>query len=86
MFDREHGIALHAMQGNQASSRGEEEVSWFFSSCGGNLGHNLELWRGWHFKTVVFSAMLSFDISKVASFERHLEILLEAWQHTWDAS
>ena len=31
MFDGEHGIALNAMQGNQASSRGEEKVSWFFS-------------------------------------------------------
>ena len=30
MFDGEHGIALHAMQGNQASSHGEGEVSWFF--------------------------------------------------------
>ena len=38
MFDVEHGIALHAMQGNQASSHGEGEVSWFFSSCTRNLG------------------------------------------------
>ena len=30
-------------QGNQASSRGKGEVSWFFSSCGGNLGYILEL-------------------------------------------
>ena len=42
MFDGEHGIALHAMQGNQASSCGEEEFSWFFSSCSGNLGYILE--------------------------------------------
>ena len=34
MFDWENAISLHAMQGNQASSRGEEEVSWVFSSCG----------------------------------------------------
>ena len=32
MFDGEHGIDLHAMQGNHASSHGEWEVSWFFSS------------------------------------------------------
>ena len=32
MFDWENTIALHAMQGNQASSRGEGEVSWVFSS------------------------------------------------------
>ena len=34
MFDWENAIALHAMQGNRASSRGEGEVSWIFSSCG----------------------------------------------------
>ena len=28
MFDWENAIALHAMQGNRASSRGEGEVSW----------------------------------------------------------
>ena len=43
VFDVGHGIALHAMQGNRASSRGEGEVSLFFSCCGGNLGYILEL-------------------------------------------
>ena len=38
LFDVEHGIALQAMHVNGASSRVEEEVSWFFSSCGCNLG------------------------------------------------
>ena len=37
MFDWENAIALHAMQGNRASSRGEEDVSWVFSSCGRHL-------------------------------------------------
>ena len=37
MFFGERGIALHAMQGKQASSRGEGEFSLFFSSFGGNL-------------------------------------------------
>ena len=46
LFDWEQGIALHAMQGNRASSLSEEEVSWFFSSCGGNLGYILELGQG----------------------------------------
>ena len=32
MFDWEYGIALHAMQGNQASSSGKGDVSWDFSS------------------------------------------------------
>ena len=36
MFDGEHGIALHAIQWNRASSRHGGEVSWFFSSFGGN--------------------------------------------------
>ena len=46
MFDWENAIALHAMQGNRASSRGQGEVSWFSSSCGRNLGNILELrWR-----------------------------------------
>ena len=34
LFDWENAIALHAMQGNRASSRGEGEVSWVFSSSG----------------------------------------------------
>ena len=38
MFDWENAIALHAMQGNRASSRGEGEVSWVFSSCVRNCG------------------------------------------------
>ena len=46
VFDGEHGIALHAMQGNRASSHSEGDVSWFFSSCGWNLLYILELWRG----------------------------------------
>ena len=46
MFDWEQGIALQAMQGNRASYLSEGEVSWFFLSCGGNLGHILELRQG----------------------------------------
>ena len=41
MFDWEHGMALHTMQGNWASSLIKGEVSWFFSNCGGNLGYIL---------------------------------------------
>ena len=37
-FDVELGIALHAIQGNGASSVSEGDVSWCFSSCRGNLG------------------------------------------------
>ena len=56
MFDWEHGIAVHAMQGNCASSLAEWEVSWFFSSCVENLGYIHELQRGCPFKTRVCTA------------------------------
>ena len=53
MFDWENAIALHAMQWNRASSHGEGEVSWVFSSCGRNLGDILELRRGCPFEAGV---------------------------------
>ena len=53
MFDWEHGIALHAMQGNRASSPGEGDVSWDFSRCGTNLWYILELQWGCPFETLV---------------------------------
>ena len=46
VFDWENAIALHAVKGNRASSRGEGELSWVFSSCGRHLGYILELRRG----------------------------------------
>ena len=46
VFDFETRIALHAMQGNRASSRREGEVSWLFSSCSGYLAHILVLRQG----------------------------------------
>ena len=55
MFDWEKGIALYAMQGNRASSPGEGDVSWEFSSCGMNLGYNLELQQGGPFETPLCS-------------------------------
>ena len=42
----ENAMALHAMQGNRASSRGEGEVSWVFSSWHRHVGCILELRRG----------------------------------------
>ena len=82
MCDVQDGIALHAVQGNRASSRGEGEVSWFFSSCGGNLGYILELRRGWPFHPRVSSATSGL----LPSCEGQLWILLEAWQGNCDAS
>ena len=71
MFDGEHGVAVHAMQGNRASSLGEWEVSWFFSSCGGNLKYILELRWGWPFKSRVCSAMSGL----LSSYDGHLKKL-----------
>ena len=53
MFDSENAIALHAMQVNRASSRGEGDVSWIFSSCGRHVGYILELRRGCPFSAGV---------------------------------
>ena len=46
VFNWEYNIALHEMQGNQASSPGEGYVSWDFSSYSRYLGYILELQRG----------------------------------------
>ena len=43
VFNWEYDIALHEMQGNQASSPSDGYVSWAFSSCGRNVGYILEL-------------------------------------------
>ena len=50
MLDWENEIALHAMQGNRAPSRGDGDVSWVFSTCGRNLGYILELRWGCPFE------------------------------------
>ena len=81
VFDWEHGIALGAMQGNQASSLGEGKVSWFFSSCGWNPGHILELRRGWHFKIRVFSVTSGL----LSRYDGHFRNLNKAWQDNTDA-
>ena len=43
---REGGISLVMPQQKNASSRIEGRISWFFLSCGGNLGVPLKLQRG----------------------------------------
>ena len=68
MFDCENAITLHAMQGNRASSRGEGEVSFVFSSCGRHLVYIFELRRGCPFKTGVCS-VTSGNLSR---YDRHL--------------
>ena len=71
MFDWEQVIALHAVQGNQASSPSEGYLSWDFSSCGRNVGYILELQWGWPFETPVVSAKLGL----LSSYDGHLRNL-----------
>ena len=71
MFDWEHGIALHPMQWNWASSRSDGEVSWVISGCGRNLWYTLESRRGWPFETRVFSASSGL----LSSYDGHLRNL-----------
>ena len=56
VFDFEHVIALHPMQGIRASSFAKGDVSSDFSSCRRNLGYILELQREWSFETPLCSA------------------------------
>ena len=82
VFDWEHGTPQHEMQGNQASSCSEGEVSWVFSSCGRHLVYILELrWR-WPFETWVCSANSGLP----SSYDRHLGKLNYAWQENTDTS
>ena len=71
MFDWEYGIALHSMQGNQASFPSEGDVSYDFSSCGRKLGYIRELQRGWPFETPLCSAKSRL----LCSYEGHLRNL-----------
>ena len=71
MFNWEYDIALHEMQGNQASSPSEGYVSWDLSSCGRNLGYILELELGWPFETPLCSA----NSGLLYSYEGHLRNL-----------
>ena len=60
VFDWEHGIALHPVQGIRAFIAAEADVSLDFSSCSRNLGYILELQRGWLFETPLGSAKSGF--------------------------
>ena len=60
VFDWEHGIALHPMQGFLALTPVEVDVSWDFSSCIRNLGYILALQRGWLFEIPIRSVKSGF--------------------------
>ena len=71
MFNWEYDIALHEMQGIQASSPSEGYVSWDFSSCGRNVGYILELQRGWPFEI----PLCSVKSGVLSSYDGHLRNL-----------
>ena len=71
MFDWEHGIDLHAVQGNRASSPGEGDVSWDFTCSGRNLRYILELQWGWPFET----QLCSLKSGLLSSYDGHLRNL-----------
>ena len=73
---------MHAMQGNRASSLSKREVSWFFSSCGGNLGYILELRRWKSLKTFLCLGTSGL----LASYNGHLRNLNYVWQDNMDTS
>ena len=82
LFDWEHGIALHAMHWNRASSPDEGDVSWDFLSCGWNLGYILELQRGWPFETPACSAKSGL----LSTYDGQFRNLFYAWQHNTGTS
>ena len=82
MFDWEHGIALHPMQGIWALTPAEGDVSWDFSSCSRNLGYILKLQRGWPFETPLGSEKSGF----LSNYDGHLRNLNYVWQDNTDAS
>ena len=82
MFDWEHQIALQPMQGIQASSPSEGDVSWDFWSCDRNLGYILELQQVWPFETPLCSAKSGI----LSSWHGHLRNLNYVWQDNTDAS
>ena len=82
IFDWEHGTPQHEMQGNWASSCGEGEVSWVFSSCVRHLVYILELRRGCPLETRVCSVKSEL----LSVYEGHRCMLNYAWQENTDAS
>ena len=60
VFDFEHGIVLHPVEGIRALTPTDKDDSWDFLSCSRNLGYIFELQRGWTFETPLGSAKSGF--------------------------
>ena len=87
MFDGEHGIALHVIQGNRASSPCEGVVSGFSLSCGRILAYILELWRDGYSKLMFVlrrqdSCLVTMDTSGISlRLDRAIRTLLDVkWE------
>ena len=90
VFYGEHGIALHVIQGNRASSTSEAEFSEFFSTCGGILANILELRRDGYSKVMFVqrcqdTCLVMRDTSQITSrLDRAIQTLLEVRRETED--
>ena len=62
VFDWEHGIVLHPVQGIRALTPAEGDDSWDFSIYSRNLWYILELQRGWTFETPLGSAKVRIPV------------------------
>ena len=88
MFDWAHGIALHAMQGNQASSRVEGESHIFSRVVLGTWGTLLSYGRAGHSKLVSVqrrqdSCLVTRDTSGISTrLARAISRLLEVKRET----
>ena len=81
IFDWEHGTPQHEMQGNRASSCGEGEVSWVFSSCGRHVVYS-RVTAG----MAIWNSGFSAKSGLLSSYDGHLGKLKYAWKENTDAS
>ena len=88
MFDGEHGIALHVIQGNRAASPCDGEVSDIFWSCGRILAYILELRRDGYSKFIFVqrhqdSCLVTRDNSGISlRLDRAIQTLLHVRPET----
>ena len=82
VFNGENGIALHAMQGNQASSRFEGEVSWFFSFVAAGTCVHSRVMAG----MAIQNSCCSATSGLLSSYEGHIRTLHDAGQCNMNAS
>ena len=88
VFDGEHGIVLHAMQWNQASSHCEGEVSWFSRVVVGTWGTLSSYGRDCHSKLVFVQQrqdsclVMSDNCGIYSRLGRAIRMILEVRQET----